>query len=633
MQKTIDYKYGKLTLLETDVYNVKALELYGEIEEIQLEFMLGLFKDGDTVVDVGANLGRTVVPLAKKAGHLYCFEPQPRMFELLRKNIEQNGLDNVTAKNMGLGAAFGAAGLPAVDYGKRMDFGGCTLTLGDDIKVATLDSFNLEQCHFIKVDVEGMESDVLRGAEETIKRCKPILYVENDRLAKSVQLITLIRSLNYEMYWHVPDLFNPNNFRGHKENILVGCHTINMLCVPGGVTIEASKGLRRIVSPYDRENGRAQQIPSHVKPASGWACVARFGGIGDNLMACSAVRALKRKGLKVEVITSHDCAWQVFLHNPHIDKLSVKTKSEIPPDSMGWQKWMRGRADEYDVFAHLSHTCEQSLAFFPAQTQFHWPAHMRRKIANKNYLEMVHDVAGCSYDFGPLFYMNEDERDWMMETKAKVGDRCIAVCMSGSRVDKMHPRLPALVSRIMSELEIPVVLLGDQDRNFEDAKNIEKLVIANLGSSKGLHVAISSHADEHGNRAIDWPIRRSLAFCQVSDLVIGPDTGLMWGVAFESMPKIMLQGHASPENTTKYWINTITLTADQQRVPCWPCHQLHEATDGQYPPYCTINEDKTGAACISDISIETIMQHAKALLTEEEKWKTTKEASSAVAAL
>ena len=111
----------------------------------------------------------------------------------------------------------------------------------------------------------------------------------------------------------------------------------------------------------------------------------------------------------------------------------------------------------------------------------------------------------------------------------------------------------------MSELEIPVVLLGDQDRNFEDAKHIEKLVIATLGSSKGLHVAISSNPDEHGNRAIDWPIRRSLGFCQVSDLVIGPDTGLMWGVAFEQMPKIMLHGHASPENTTKYWINTITL--------------------------------------------------------------------------
>ena len=57
-------------------------------------------------------------PWPRRCRQLYCFEPQPRMFELLRKNIEQNDLENVTAKNMGLGAAFGAAGLPAIDYDK-----------------------------------------------------------------------------------------------------------------------------------------------------------------------------------------------------------------------------------------------------------------------------------------------------------------------------------------------------------------------------------------------------------------------------------------------------------------------------------------------------------------------------------
>lgn len=177
-------------------------------------------------------------------------------------------------------------------------------------------------------------------------------------------------------------------------------------------------------------------------------------------------------------------------------------------------------------------------------------------------------------------------------------------------------------------------MLGDPDRNFETAKQIEKFVITTNGSSQGLHIAISSRPDEHGNRAIDWPIRRSLGMCMVSDLVIGPDTGLMWGVAFEQMPKIMLLGHASPENTTKYWTNTTTLHADQQRVPCWPCHQLHEAEGGNFPPFCTPNEDKSGTACISDISVETIMQCAKALWlkpTEEKKWKTTNEAFSVVA--
>jgi ADP-heptose:LPS heptosyltransferase len=308
----------------------------------------------------------------------------------------------------------------------------------------------------------------------------------------------------------------------------------------------------------------------------------------------------------------------VFQHNPNIDKLSVKTKSEIPLAGLEWQKWFRGRSDEFDVFAHLSHSCEGLLAFFQASTQFHWPAHVRRAIANKNYLEMVHDIAGCGYDFGPLFYASEEERDAALKTKAKVGDRCIALCMSGSRNDKLHPLLPTIVARLLSEVGLPVVLVGDPGRNFADAKQIQKYVIDTNGSDKGLHVAISSDPDANGNRAIDWPVRRTLSFAQVCDIVIGPDTGIMWGVAFELMPKIMLLGHASPENITKHWLNTITLHADKS-VACWPCHQLHDSEPGQLPPYCTPNAQGSGAACITSISVETIVQRVKTMLANNQE--------------
>jgi ADP-heptose:LPS heptosyltransferase len=447
-----------------------------------------------------------------------------------------------------------------------------------------------------------------------------LLYVENDRVDRSAALIELLSDLGYEMYWHAPYLYNPENFNGVRENIFPGTVAINMLCVPRGVNCEQTKGLRRITSVYDRESGRAH-LPAHVKPANGWAGVARFGGIGDNLMAASAVGALKRKGLKVEVITAQDCAWQVFQNNPNIDKLSVKSKSEIPQmGGLDWQKWFRGRSDEYDTFAHLSHSCEATLAFFPASTQFHWPAHVRRKLADRNYLELVHDIAGCSYDFGPLYYSSEEEREAALKTKAKVGERCIAVCMSGSRNDKLHPRLPGIVARLISELQAPVVLLGSEG-NFADAKIIEKHVIDTNGSSKDFHVAISSDKDAQGHRQIDWPVRRTLNFALVSDLVIGPDTGIMWGVAMEPMPKILLLGHASPKNITKHWQNTTTLHADRS-VVCWPCHQLHDDPPVPQPgfqSFCTPNADGSGAACISSISVETIVEFAKAYWVGESK--------------
>ncbi len=239
---------------------------------------------------------------------------------------------------------------------------------------------------------------------------------------------------------------------------------------------------------------------------------------------------------------------------------------------------------------------------------------MRRELANKNYLEMVHDIAGCTYDFGPLFYMSDVEREKALKAKAKVGKRAIAMVMSGSRNDKSHPRLPGVICRLIKELNTPVILLGDPKRNFEDAKSIEAFVKQTNGSTDGLHVAITcGFPDINGKPPVDWPIRRTLCLAQVCDLVIGPDTGVMWAVAFEKMPKILMLGHASPENITKHWINTRTLIPSG-KIICWPCHQLHDAEPGKPPPFCTANADNSGAACISDISVETIIQASREAL-------------------
>ena len=159
-----------------------------------------------------------------------------------------------------------------------------------------------------------------------------------------------------------------------------------------------------------------------------------------------------------------------------------------------------------------------------------------------------------------------------------------------------------IIARIIKELNVPVVLMGAPGKNFADAQSIEGHVRRQNGSTQGLHIAISPDADNP-----TWPIRRSLAFAQHCDVVVGPDTGLMWSVAFEPMPKVMLLSHASPENITKHWINTTTLHADQNKVPCWPCHRLHNDMST-----CTPAKDGVpGAACMADIPVETVMETIK----------------------
>jgi hypothetical protein len=71
------------------------------------------------------------------------------------------------------------------------------------------------------------------------------------------------------------------------------------------------------------------------------------------------------------------------------------------------------------------------------------------------------------------------------------------------------------------------------------------------------------------------------------------------------MPKIVLLSHASAENVTKHWRNTVTLHADPTRVPCWPCHRLHDG------PETCFSYGANGAGCISDISADLVLDAVK----------------------
>jgi hypothetical protein len=91
---------------------------------------------------------------------------------------------------------------------------------------------------------------VIAGARETIERLRPVLYVENDRRSKSAELIRQIRTLGYELYWHCPPLYSPNNFYGHSTNLWPGIVSIDMLALPKNAACDIS-GLRPVTGPDD----------------------------------------------------------------------------------------------------------------------------------------------------------------------------------------------------------------------------------------------------------------------------------------------------------------------------------------------------------------------------------------------
>ncbi len=189
-----------------------------------------------------ANIGSHTVSLAKKvgpAGHVIAIEPQRIIHQYLSANIALNMLGNVECHWAGCGSETGEMTVPPVNYfaHQRQNFGGLSLAAhgdGERVPVLRLDDIvRGRPAQLIKIDVEGMEAEVLRGATAVILANRPVIYAENDRPEKSYELLSLLWSLNYRTYWHVPKLFNPDNFFRDAENIYANTGSFNLLCIPG----------------------------------------------------------------------------------------------------------------------------------------------------------------------------------------------------------------------------------------------------------------------------------------------------------------------------------------------------------------------------------------------------------------
>lgn len=606
-------KYGSFVYYKNDAFIGRSLELYGEYSEGEPELWRKFIKPGSAVLDIGANIGvftRALSEIVGKSGRVVAVEAQRENYTLLLEN--STGYENIITLHLACSSKNNETiNSPSLTVLEHNNYGQVELGSGDSIiDTITIDSLTEAMpVDFIKVDVEGMELEVLRGAFNTIKTQRPILYVENDRLEKSSDLITYIRSFDYRVFEHLPPLFSANNFNKNSTNVFDGIVSINILCIPEERVYQytnITKTLRPIIP----------STPSCGK--TGWAGIVRLGGIGDNLIAASVLPLLKKRGYKIDVITQPPQS-VVFENNPYIDKLSVKiAERDLPQNDMpAWQGWFASRSNEYDVFVNLSHSCEGLLAVFPAMTYFWWPDAARRKLFGKSYIEMVHDIVNVPYEFGPLFFPTDEERDHAIQTKYSLpgGTRRAVVgwCISGTRIDKMYPQSPMAIARLIKELDVHVVMLGAPGKDFEIAKQIQEHVTAQNGTDAGLHLALSPDLNNPS-----WPIRRILSFAiHGCDLVIGPDTGPLWAVAFEPVPKIVLLGHASEENITKHWINAKTLAASPQ-VTCHPCHCLHDTIetclDKQRRAQMAVNPNAKGAACIASISVEVLIQTAAALL-------------------
>jgi FkbM family methyltransferase len=151
-----------------------------------LDDVLKLVPGRKVVVQAGGNLGLFPKRLAEEFAKVLTFEPDPSLFEVLKHNAPEKNI-------FGFCAALGDSNDAVALSSKRRDgtgkpeHEGLTHVCGPgDLPQVRLDEFDLDVCDLIYLDIEGYELHALRGAQQTIARCRPVLAVEINKNASFV---------------------------------------------------------------------------------------------------------------------------------------------------------------------------------------------------------------------------------------------------------------------------------------------------------------------------------------------------------------------------------------------------------------------------------------------------------------
>jgi FkbM family methyltransferase len=179
----------------------------GEFARAEVDFLRNHLPPEGVLFDVGANIGTVSIPLARTVPGLavYSFEPQLPIYRLLMRNIALNGLMSIEAFPWALGEADGLIEFAMPDMTSSTNFGAIGRGSQDGemapVVIRRLDSLGLPPVNLIKIDVEGYDLEVVRGAEKTIERDRPILFCEAHASPKTAALISRLQEWDYELYW------------------------------------------------------------------------------------------------------------------------------------------------------------------------------------------------------------------------------------------------------------------------------------------------------------------------------------------------------------------------------------------------------------------------------------------------
>ncbi|MFK0380245.1 FkbM family methyltransferase [Pandoraea sp. NPDC090278] len=266
-----DCRHGKFLLLNGDMIS-NYVNMYGEWSEAEVELFQDILSPASNVVEVGANIGMHTVPLSMicNEGKVIAYEPQRPIFHVLCGNIALNNRLNIIARNIAVGDTAEIVNIRTSTYEEPWNYGSFSVKQGFDtegeykaettvtpVEVIKIDEDQLLRTlpgvDLIKIDAEGFEPEILKGAWDLITQHKPRLFIEANSEPVVRDVLQMLRAADYTAYWFISNRFRASNF--NRNWFRVNGYDCNIICTHHSRPISTRHSLQPVTDFGDIARG------------------------------------------------------------------------------------------------------------------------------------------------------------------------------------------------------------------------------------------------------------------------------------------------------------------------------------------------------------------------------------------
>lgn len=248
--KLFNTRYGLMAAPGGGDLISRSLEIYGEWAETEILAFKRFIKPGDIVIDVGACFGTHTLAMADAVcpgGRVIAIDASPANFAFLKRNaVESPHSASIELINA---AASSASGDRFRIVGSSDNFGASRAERASagEVDAMAIDNLGLTRLSFMKLDIEGMEAEALKGAARTISNARPTIFFEVNSVHNALSVLDVLREARYEFLGIALPAYNPENFCSNPVNMFGSSSECGIFAIPS----ESSEMVLPKLSDFD----------------------------------------------------------------------------------------------------------------------------------------------------------------------------------------------------------------------------------------------------------------------------------------------------------------------------------------------------------------------------------------------